>query len=118
MTSGSPFKPIPMSFPLVPFILEHIFAFQHAKMFQSNLEHSLPLTWNQPFLQKAFLIEESDRNQDLNIKTSQTIFQVVNPNGRKQRRTKEPFDEGEKAGLNLSIQKAKIMASGPITLWQ
>ena len=26
--------------------------------------------------------------------------------------------ESEKAGLKLSIQKAKIMASGPITLWQ
>ena len=27
-------------------------------------------------------------------------------------------EEGEKAGLKLSIQKTKIMASGPITLWQ
>ena len=26
--------------------------------------------------------------------------------------------ESEKAGLNLNIQKSKIMASGPITLWQ
>ena len=26
--------------------------------------------------------------------------------------------ESEKAGLKLSIQKAKIMASGPITSWQ
>ena len=26
--------------------------------------------------------------------------------------------ESEKAGLKLSIQKIKIMASGPITLWQ
>ena len=26
--------------------------------------------------------------------------------------------ESEKAGLKLSIQKAKIMASGPITLWK
>ena len=26
--------------------------------------------------------------------------------------------EGEKAGLKLSIQKTKIMASGPITSWQ
>ena len=35
------------------------------------------------------------------------------------RGTKEPLDEGEKrnekAGLKLNIQKAKIMASGPIT---
>ena len=27
-------------------------------------------------------------------------------------------DEEEKAGLKLKIQKAKIMASGPITSWQ
>ena len=26
--------------------------------------------------------------------------------------------ESEKAGLKLNIQKAKILASGPITLWQ
>ena len=35
---------------------------------------------------------------------------------------KEPLDEGErgeqKAGLKLSIQKMKILASGPITSWQ
>ena len=27
-------------------------------------------------------------------------------------------EESEKAGLKFSIQKAKIMASGPITSWQ
>ena len=27
-------------------------------------------------------------------------------------------EESEKVGLNLSIQKTKIMASGPITLWK
>ena len=27
---------------------------------------------------------------------------------------KEPFDESEKVGLKLNIQKTKIMASGPI----
>ena len=27
-------------------------------------------------------------------------------------------EESEKVGLNLNIQKIKIMASGPITLWQ
>ena len=27
-------------------------------------------------------------------------------------------DESEKAGLKLSIQKTKIMSSGPITSWQ
>ena len=27
-------------------------------------------------------------------------------------------EESEKVGLKLSIQKTKIMASGPITLWE
>ena len=27
-------------------------------------------------------------------------------------------EESEKAGLKLNLQKTKIMASGPITLWQ
>ena len=44
------------------------------------------------------------------------------PYGRKWRRTKEPLNESErgewKAGLNLNIQKAKIMTSGPITSWE
>ena len=39
------------------------------------------------------------------------------PYGRK-RRTKEPLAESEKVGLKLNIPKTKIMASGPITLWQ
>jgi len=39
-----------------------------------------------------------------------------------QKGTKEPLDESEreewKTGLKLNFQKTKIMASGPITLWQ
>ena len=27
-------------------------------------------------------------------------------------------EESEKVGLKLNIQKTKIMASGPVTLWQ
>ena len=42
--------------------------------------------------------------------------------GRKQRRTKEPLDKSKrgewKSWLKAQIQKAKIMASGPITSWQ
>ena len=41
------------------------------------------------------------------------------PYGRKWRGTKEPLDESErgewKASLKLSVQKMKVMASGPIT---
>ena len=46
---------------------------------------------------------------------------MLNPYGRKGRRTKEPLDKSErgewKFGLKLNIQKTKIMASGPITSW-
>ena len=47
----------------------------------------------------------------------------MTPNGRKQRRIKEALDEGKRGEwksecLKLSIQKTKIMASGPITSWQ
>ena len=49
-------------------------------------------------------------------------MQMIPPYGRKWRGTKEPLDESErgewKIGLNLNIQKTKIMASGPITSWQ
>ena len=49
-------------------------------------------------------------------------MQVIPPNGRKWRGTKEPLDEGKraewKAGLKLNIQKTKIMASGPIISWE
>ena len=43
------------------------------------------------------------------------------PYDRKQRRAKEPLDEGKrgewKSWVKLNIQKTKIMASGPITSW-
>ena len=46
----------------------------------------------------------------------------VSSYGRKRRGTKEPLDEkweqSEKPGLKLNIQKTKIMASGPISSWQ
>ena len=45
------------------------------------------------------------------------IFRRSHANGRKQRGTKKPLDEGErgegKSGLKLSIKKTKIMASSP-----
>ena len=44
-----------------------------------------------------------------------SVMQMTPSYGKKQRGTKEPFDESEKAGLKLNIQKSKIMASVPIT---
>ena len=45
-------------------------------------------------------------------------MQMTPPLGQKVKRTKEPLEESEKAGLKLNIQKTKIMASNPITSWQ
>ena len=49
-------------------------------------------------------------------------MQNTPPLWQKVKKNKEPLDESEreneKVGLKLSIQKAKIMASGPITSWQ
>ena len=48
--------------------------------------------------------------------------QMTPPLWQKAKGTNEPLDnvkeKSEKAGLKLSIQKPKIMASGPITSWQ
>ena len=62
-------------------------------------------------------------NQDCQEKYQQLqICRWYHSNGRKRRVTKEPLDEGEggqwQIDLKLNIQKTKIMASGPITLWQ
>ena len=50
------------------------------------------------------------------------IGRWYHPNGRKQRGTKEPLEEGEKvewrSWLNTQHSKTKIMSSGSITSWQ
>ena len=55
-----------------------------------------------------------------NVNTS--VMQLKPPLCRKQRGTLNILmkvkEESEKTGLNLNIQKMKIMAFGPITSWQ
>ena len=50
------------------------------------------------------------------------IYRLHPTNGRKREELKSLLmkvkEESEKVGLKLNIQKAKIMASGPITSWQ
>ena len=63
------------------------------------------------------------RNQYCQEKHQQPqICRWHHPYCRKQRGTKEPFDESErgewKAVLKFNAHKTKIMASGPITSWQ
>ena len=49
-------------------------------------------------------------------------MQMTPPLWQKAKRNYKPLDESEKesekVGLQLNIQKTKIMASGPITSWQ
>ena len=59
-------------------------------------------------------------NQDCWEKYQQPqIFEWYHANGRKQRGTEEPLDEGEeeseRASLKLNMKKTKIMASSPNT---
>ena len=62
------------------------------------------------------------KNHKLESRLLGEICRWHHPCGRKWRETKKPLDESErgewKFGLNLNIQKTKIMASCPITLWQ
>ena len=67
----------------------------------------------------------SEIKQKNYIKITQLIPQICKWHhlyDRKWKGTKESLDEGErgewKAGLKLNIQKMKIMASDPISLWQ
>ena len=57
-------------------------------------------------------------NQDYQRKYHRPQIYRYHSNGIEWRGTKQPLDEGEKAGLKLSIQKIKIRSSGPITSWQ
>ena len=62
-------------------------------------------------------------NQDCQEKYQQPqIWRLYHSHGKKQRELKRLLmrvnEESEKAGLKLSIQKTKIMASSPITSWQ
>ena len=57
-----------------------------------------------------------------NLPLKPQICRWHHPYGRKRRGSEETLDDSEtgewKAGLKLNIKKTKIMASGPITLWQ
>ena len=61
-------------------------------------------------------IKIAERNiNNLRYAYDTTLMQNVKKNQRPLMTVKE---ESEKVGLKLTIQKTKIMASGPITLWK
>jgi len=70
--------------------------------------------------ENKFMITKGERNGGINQEFGINICTLLYI---KQRRTKEPLDEGEKEEwkswlTTLNIQKTKIMVSGPITSWQ
>ena len=86
---------------------------------------TISVTWEAlytKYLIRNARLDESQLEKDCWEKYPQhQICRWYYPNGRKWRGTKGPPDEGEKVkkdGLNLNIQKTKIMASSPITSWQ
>ena len=70
----------------------------------------------------TYMQEYIMRNAGLDEAISITSdMQMTPPYGRKQRKMSlllKVKEESEKVGLKLSIQKTKVMASGPITSWQ
>ena len=63
-------------------------------------------------------IKISGRNINNLRYADDTTLVAESEEGLKRLLMKKVKEESEKAGLNLSIQKKKIMASGPITSWQ
>ena len=56
--------------------------------------------------------------QEGNRKTSYQLTTLMAENEELQSLLMKVKEESEKVGLKLNIQKMKILASGPITLWQ
>ena len=52
------------------------------------------------------------------LESTTSDMQVITPLWQKAKKIEEPLDESERGEWKLNIQKTKIMASGPITLWQ
>ena len=63
-------------------------------------------------------IKISGRNINNLRYADDTTLVAESEEGLKSLLMKKVKEENEKAGLNLNIQKTKIMASGPITSWQ
>ena len=84
-----------------------------------------PFSWTRHIVKIASFLQADESQAGIKIAGETSItpdMQIIPSYGRKQRGTKEPLmkvkEESEKAGLKLSIQKTKIMASSPITSWQ
>ena len=73
--------------------------------------------WNAGLDEAKYEIKIAGRNINNLRYANDTIS-----NGRQWKGTKEPLikvkEESERAGLQLNIQKTKMMASGPIASWK
>ena len=74
--------------------------------------------WNARMDKSQTGIKIAGRNINNLRHADDTTLVAESKEGLKRLLMKKVKVESEKAGLNLNIQKTKIMASGPITSWQ
>ena len=75
------------------------------------------IMWNEELDEAQAEIKIATRNIN-NLRYTPETTQMIESEEELKNLLMKVKDESEKAGLKLSIQKTKIMASGPITLWQ
>ena len=73
--------------------------------------------WNARLDEAQVEIKTAGRNTN-NLRYADDTTLVAEHEEELKRLLMKVKEESEKAGLKLNIQKAKIMASGPITSWQ
>ena len=83
-------------------------------LFNLNAEY---IMWNARLDEAQTGIKIAGRNIN-NLRYANDITLIAKSEEELKRLLMEVKQESEKAGLKLSIQKTKIMASGPITSWQ
>ena len=72
--------------------------------------------WNTGLVESQAGIKTARRNNNLRYADNTTL--MAESEEEIKSLLKKVKEESEKAGLKLNIQKTKIMASSPITLWQ
>ena len=86
--------------------------------------HPVYLTYNAEYIMKNARLDEAQAGIKIAGRSINNLRYIddTTPMAESEEELKSLFmkmkEESEKAGLKLNIQKTKIMASGPIILWQ
>ena len=83
-------------------------------LFNLNAEY---ITWNSGLDEAQAGIKTAGKNIN-NLRCADDTNLITESKEEQKSLLMKVKDEGEKADLKLNIQKTKIMASSPITLWQ